>query len=131
MTPTDETNRLENTTTCLPLAYGSIAFNLGPQADEYHTHKWTLYLRSPDKSFDLSVAISKVVFQLHPSFAQATREVTEPPFEVTESGWGEFEASLRIIWREVAEERSTVVSVELCVLHVNSLFCASVTLLFD
>eukprot|EP00804_Cyclotella_cryptica_P014072 CCRYP_019141-RA/>CCRYP_019141-RA protein AED:0.29 eAED:0.29 QI:257/1/1/1/0.5/0.33/3/1494/289 len=110
MTPTDETNRLENTTTCLPLAYGSIAFNLGPQADEYHTHKWTLYLRSPDKSFDLSVAISKVVFQLHPSFAQATREVTEPPFEVTESGWGEFEASLRIIWREVAEERSTVLT---------------------
>jgi YEATS domain-containing protein 4 len=106
----DQSSRLPNTTTCLPLTYGSIAFYLGPQSDEYHTHKWTLYLRSPDPNFDLSRAISKVVFQLHPSFSQATRELTEPPFEVTECGWGEFEASVRVVWREVAEERSTIVS---------------------
>jgi len=106
----DQPERLQNTTSALPIAYGSLAFYLGPQSDEYHTHKWTLYLRSPDPNFDLGKAISKVVFQLHPSFAVPTRELTEPPFEVTEIGWGEFEASMRIIWKEVADERSTIVS---------------------
>ena len=67
-------------------------------------------MRSPDPNFDLSVAISKVVFQLHPSFAQPTRELTEPPFEITEKGWGEFEASIRIYWAENSEERSTMIS---------------------
>lgn len=105
----DDTTRLQNTTTALPLAYGSIAFYLGPTSDEYHTHKWTLYLRSPDPNFDLSKAVRKVIFQLHPSFGVPTRELSEPPFEVTESGWGEFEASMRVVWREEAEERSAIV----------------------
>ena len=106
----DESSRLQNTTAALPLAYGTIAFYQGPAPDEYLTHKWTLYLRSPDPDFDLSKAIRKVIFQLHPSFSVPTRELTEPPFEVTESGWGEFEASMRVEWREEAEERSTIVS---------------------
>lgn len=96
--------------TFLP-AYGSIAFYLGPNAKgEFKTHRWTLYVRSPDQTFDLSRAISKVVFQLHPSFPQPTRELTEPPFEITECGWGEFEASIRIVWKEIADERSTIVT---------------------
>eukprot|EP00581_Thalassiosira_minuscula_P010177 CAMPEP_0183711198 /NCGR_PEP_ID=MMETSP0737-20130205/6761_1 /TAXON_ID=385413 /ORGANISM="Thalassiosira miniscula, Strain CCMP1093" /LENGTH=292 /DNA_ID=CAMNT_0025939649 /DNA_START=51 /DNA_END=925 /DNA_ORIENTATION=- len=127
-------HRLENTTTCLPIAYGSVAFYLGKKSDEYHTHRWTLYVRSPNNTtattddnnnnsdssssstntnkqqFDLSAAISKVVFQLHPSFARPTRELTEPPYEVTETGWGEFEASIRIIWKECSEERSTILT---------------------
>ena len=103
MTTTDNNNnnRLANTTTCFPIAYGSIAFYLGKQAtDETKTHKWTLYVRHPDPTYDLSKAISKVIFQLHPSFPQPTRELTCPPYEVTEMGWGEFEASIRIIWRD-------------------------------
>jgi YEATS domain-containing protein 4 len=107
---TNHHGRLENTTTCLPIAYGSVAFYLGSKADEYHTHRWTLYVRSPDQTFDLGLAISKVVFQLHPSFPQPTRELVEPPFEVTETGWGEFEASIRIVWRDDADERSTILT---------------------
>jgi YEATS domain-containing protein 4 len=82
--------------------YGSIAFPL-PKTDEYNTHKWTLYVRGPNNE-DLSQGIAKVVFQLHPSFAQPVRELTAPPFEVTEKGWGEFEASIRIVWRDPAEK---------------------------
>lgn len=104
----NSSNRLLNTTVCLPLVYGSIAFFLGKKADEYHTHKWCLYLRGPNDE-DLSVCIQKVVFQLHPSFAQPVRELTEPPFEVTERGWGEFEAQIRIVWKDPAE-KATVVS---------------------
>eukprot|EP00984_Skeletonema_dohrnii_P035892 scaffold36226_cov211-Skeletonema_dohrnii-CCMP3373.AAC.1 len=111
---TNDTNsRLHNTTTCFPISYGSIAFYLGK--DNIHnnptaTHRWTLYVRSPDPTYDLSQSISKVIFQLHPSFPQPTRELTQPPFEVTEMGWGEFEASIRIVWKEEAEERPVLLT---------------------
>jgi YEATS domain-containing protein 4 len=105
-------SRLLNTTTCLPIAYGSIAFYLGKNniSNPTATHRWTLYVRSPDPSYDLSQSISKVIFQLHPSFPQPTRELTQPPFEVTEMGWGEFEASIRIVWKDEAEERPVLLT---------------------
>jgi len=113
--------RLDNTTTCLPIVYGSIAYNLGPDAiDEYHTHRWTLYVRigpggsgsndtnPPPPSSNI---ISKVLFTLHPSFARPNREVCSPgPYEVSEVGWGEFEASMRIVWNADSRERSTLVT---------------------
>ena len=94
--------RLENTTLCVPIVYGSMAFPL-PKNEEYNTHRWTLFVRGPNNE-DLSQGIAKVVFQLHPSFEQPVRELTAPPFEVTEKGWGEFEASVRIVWRDPAEK---------------------------
>ena len=48
--------------------------------------------------------MEKVVFQLHPSFAIPVREVFQPPYEVTETGWGEFEASIRIFFRDPDED---------------------------
>lgn len=100
--------RLTKTTTCLPIVYGSVAFFLGKKADEFNTHQWTLYIRGPNNE-DLSGVISKVVFQLHASFSQPIREVHSPPFEVTERGWGEFEAQIRVIWKE-SSEKPTLVS---------------------
>jgi YEATS domain-containing protein 4 len=94
--------RLENTIVCLPVASGSVAFYLGNKSDT-QTHEWTLYVRGPSGE-DLSVVLEKVIFQLHPSFAQPTRELTEPPYEVTERGWGEFEAQVRLIWKDPSEQ---------------------------
>lgn len=85
----------ENATLHVPIVYGSIAFWLGRKADDMHTHKWTLYIRGPQHE-NLNYCISKVVFTLHPSFAEPVRELREPPFEVTEFGWGEFEAQIAI-----------------------------------
>ena len=99
---------MTNTTAFLPIVYGSIAFYLGKQADEFQTHEWTLFLRGPNNE-DLSPVIAKVVFQLHASFSQPVREYTQPPFEVTERGWGEFEAQIRIHWKDPLE-KTTVVS---------------------
>jgi YEATS domain-containing protein 4 len=79
-------NRVEGTF-CLPIVYGSIAFYLGKQAANECTHRWTLYVRGPNGDEDLSCVIRKVIFQLHPSFPQPIREVTSPPFELTEKGW--------------------------------------------
>lgn len=99
----------EQTTVIVPICYGSIAFFLDKKkSDEYHTHRWTLYVRGPNNE-DLSVGIAKVVFQLHPSFPQPVRELTAPPFEVTEKGWGEFEATIRIVWRD-PDEKATVLT---------------------
>mmetsp|Transcript_23645 Transcript_23645/g.36511 ORF Transcript_23645/g.36511 Transcript_23645/m.36511 type:complete len:315 (+) Transcript_23645:233-1177(+) len=94
---------LDKTTACLPLVYGSMAFYLGKKADEYSTHRWTLYLRGPNNE-DLSTCVAKAIFQLHPSFAQPVRELTAPPFEVTEKGWGEFEAQIKIVWKDPKEK---------------------------
>ena len=102
-----ETSVMTKTTVCLQIVYGSIAFYLGKKADEFSTHRWTLYIRGPNHE-DLSVVISKVIFQLHASFAKPIRELTSPPFEVTECGWGEFEAQIRIIWKD-PEEKPTMV----------------------
>jgi hypothetical protein len=99
--------RLEKTTACIPIVYGSVAYYLGKKADEFQTHQWTLYLRGPNNE-DLSVVVSKVVFTLHASFAQPMRELTVPPFEVTERGWGEFEAQIRIIWKDPLEKSTLV-----------------------
>mmetsp|Transcript_23848 Transcript_23848/g.27478 ORF Transcript_23848/g.27478 Transcript_23848/m.27478 type:complete len:332 (-) Transcript_23848:200-1195(-) len=101
-----ENTRLLNTTVCVPIVYGSIAFFLGKKADEYATHQWTLYVRGPNDE-DLSCAISKVIFHLHPSFPQPVRELTKPPFVVTEKGWGEFEAQIRVIWQDGSSTGTT------------------------
>ena len=105
--------RLEKTTACLPIAFGSVAFYLGKKADEFQTHQWTLFVRGPNNE-DLSGVVSKVVFQLHASFAQPVRELESPPFEVTERGWGEFEAQIRIVWKDETE-KATLVS---CSWHI-------------
>ena len=103
----DAGKRLAKTTAFLPITYGSVAFYLGKKADEYQTHEWTLFLRGPNNE-DLSGVISKVVFQLHASFAQPMREIETPPFTVTEKGWGEFEAQIKIFWKDPSEKPTMV-----------------------
>lgn len=101
-------SRLPNTTACLPFVYGSVAFYLAKKADDCSTHKWSLYLRGPNDE-DISLCVAKVIFELHPSFSQPIRELVSPPFEVTEQGWGEFEAQIRIVWKD-PDEKPIVVS---------------------
>ncbi|CAN0063526.1 unnamed protein product [Scytosiphon promiscuus] len=87
-----------------PIAYGSLAFLLErKKQSEFVTHKWTLFVRGPNGE-DISYFVSKVVFTLHPSFAEATREITSPPFEVTEMGWGEFEAKMTMHFKDPSEK---------------------------
>lgn len=95
--------RVKDAAVCCPLVYGSLAFWLGRKADEFHTHKWTLFVRGPHGE-DLGYFVEKVVFKLHPSFAQPVREITKPPFEVSEKGWGEFECHIRIHFKDLTEK---------------------------
>jgi YEATS domain-containing protein 4 len=100
-----------------------------------HTHQWTVALRSAASQptngqeegsivggkDDLSHFIKRVTFKLHESFANPsrgmyitiivilglTREavVDKPPFEVTETGWGEFEIQIRVAFSSESGEK--------------------------
>ena len=54
----------------------------------------------------MSHIISKVVFNLHPSFAEPVRTLDKPPYEVTETGWGEFEIGITIHFAPDCGEQS-------------------------
>jgi len=42
-------------------------------------------------------------FKLHESYSDALRTVTKPPYEVTETGWGEFEIIIKIYFVDASE----------------------------
>ena len=94
----------------LPISYGSVAYWLGKKADEYHSHEWTVFVRGQN-NIDVQEVVESVTFQLHPSFAEPKRVLTEPPYEVTETGWGEFEIGIEIKFRpEVGEEKEKLMA---------------------
>ena len=78
-----------------PIIIGTIAYYLGKKADEYHSHRWTVYARGLDGE-DLTRCVKSVTFTLHPSFDEAQRVLSAPPYEVTETGWGEFDIGVKI-----------------------------------
>ena len=94
----------------LPISYGSVAYWLGKKADEYHSHEWTVFVRGQN-NIDVQEVVESVTFQLHPSFAEPKRVLTEPPYEVTVTGWGEFEIGIEIKFRpEVGEEKEKLMA---------------------
>ena len=98
-------------TISLPIVYGSIAHWLGKQANEHHTHKWSLYLHPAASPTDMTLdsVIEKVSFHLHPSFPRPVRELSQAPYQVTEMGWGEFEASIKIYWLNSSKSVTSIV----------------------
>ena len=86
---------------------GTIAHYLGKKADEYHSHRWTVYVRGLDGE-DLSHCVESVEFALHPSFDEPTRVLTQAPYEVTETGWGEFDIGVKITFSSDCGEARTV-----------------------
>ena len=93
------TNRYQ-TTIEKPFVYGTAAFWLGkqptaPDGTAAHSHRWTVYVRGLDND-DMSYLIADVTFTLHSSFTSPVRVISIPPYEVTETGWGEFAIAITI-----------------------------------
>jgi YEATS domain-containing protein 4 len=105
MDPPAKKPRTNNTVVVCPIVYGSAAFYLGKKGKggETSTHRWTLFVRGPNDE-DLSTFVSKIAFSLHESFAEPVRIVDKPPFEVTELGWGEFAAKIRVFFKDPEEQ---------------------------
>lgn len=90
-----------------PIVYGNIARYFGKKREEDgHTHQWTVYVK-PYHNEDMSTYVKKVHFKLHESYAEPNRIVVKPPYEVTETGWGEFEIVIKIYFHD-PNERPTV-----------------------
>lgn len=87
----------------VPISYGTVSVWQGKKTGAVpgteSMHRWTVYVRSADGR-DLSRVVDRVIFTLHPTFAQPRRELTAPPFAVTEMGWGAFDIGIAIYLRD-------------------------------
>ncbi|ORX34879.1 yeats-domain-containing protein, partial [Piromyces finnis] len=94
-----------NVTIVKPIIYGSYAVPLQKKLENGHTHRWTVFVRGVNGE-DISTYIKKVVFRLHESFENPNRGSWWIlfPYEVSETGWGEFEILLNFISRSVFHE---------------------------
>ncbi|CAG2171383.1 unnamed protein product, partial [Oppiella nova] len=87
---------------------GNTAKYFGKKREEDgHTHQWTVYVKSY-KNEDMSSYVKKVHFKLHESYANPNRVVTKPPFEVRETGWGEFEIVIKVYFIDPNERPVTI-----------------------
>lgn len=64
-----------------------------PPVENFPMRKWSIELVLLDEQGNEIPAtiFDKVVYRLHPTFANPTRTFTEPPFKIEEQGWGGFE----------------------------------------
>ncbi|XP_029633654.1 YEATS domain-containing protein 4 [Octopus sinensis] len=104
----DSGGRIKGLTIIKPIVYGNIARYFGKKREEDgHTHQWTVYVKS-FRNEDLSNYVKKVHFKLHESYPNQNRVVTKPPYEVTETGWGEFEVVIKIYFNDSNERPVTL-----------------------
>ncbi|SCU82949.1 LADA_0C08834g1_1 [Lachancea dasiensis] len=100
--------RIKTLSVARPILYGNTAKKMGdvkpPNAPVEHSHMWTIFVKGPNGE-DLSDIIKSVTFKLHETYPTPTRVVEAPPFELTETGWGEFEINVKIHFSDVAGEK--------------------------
>ncbi|KAF2858006.1 yeats-domain-containing protein [Piedraia hortae CBS 480.64] len=76
-------------------------------APEGHTKGWRVYVRPLPNGPDITTWLKKVQFKLHHTFADASRTVEAPgPFEVTETGYGEFAIEIRLFFATESGEKA-------------------------
>ena len=95
--------RLKGVSISYPVVLGTVAVSLGKKATDQATHSWTVYTRSPREE-DMSAAVKKVTFKLHQSFANPNVDVKAAPFELQESGWGEFDLLIELHFHDDVQE---------------------------
>ncbi|KAF9890879.1 NuA4 histone H4 acetyltransferase complex and the SWR1 complex subunit [Aspergillus nanangensis] len=83
-----------------PFVFGSEAqpfdpAKKSPNVPTDHTHSWRVFVKGVNGE-DISYWLKKVQFKLHETYAQNVRTIEQPPFEVTETGWGEFEIQVKL-----------------------------------
>ncbi|VDD92337.1 unnamed protein product [Enterobius vermicularis] len=104
MVVTEGMERCKSKRVIKAIVYGNIASPLPKKREEdSHTHQWTVFVK-PYHNEDPSKFIRKVQFKLHESYANSVRMVEKPPFEVSETGWGEFEVQMKIYFIDPAEK---------------------------
>eukprot|EP00048_Salpingoeca_helianthica_P000451 m.41618 g.41618 ORF g.41618 m.41618 type:complete len:208 (+) comp10528_c0_seq1:28-651(+) len=100
-----------------PIVYGNLSSQLPKVQPGGRTHTWTLYVKCATGE-DLSPILQNVTFRLHESFSNAIRVVEKPPYEISESGWGEFEVAITLNF--VDPEEKPVTLIHFLKLHPNA-----------
>ena len=112
-----EANRLKGVSIVKPIVYGNISQYFGKKREpDGHTHEWTIYVK-PYQNEDMSSYVKKVQFKLHDSYANCNRVVSKPPYEVSETGWGEFEIQIKIHFHDSSGEKPVTIY------HVLKVLC--------
>jgi YEATS domain-containing protein 4 len=92
----------------VPFIYGSTAVPITNKKDETsHTHKWSVYVRGIEGQ-KLDWLFKKVVFKIHETFPNPNRSIESEPFQVDESGWGEFQITIKLILLDPQEKPITL-----------------------
>ncbi|KAJ5855964.1 uncharacterized protein N7529_009908 [Penicillium soppii] len=92
-----------------PFIFGSVAHPFDPEQKPEdcppdHTHRWQIFVRGINGE-DISYWLKKVQFKLHETYAQNVRTIEQPPFEVSETGWGEFEIQIKLYFVPESNEK--------------------------
>lgn len=103
------TKRVRSVQIHRPFIYGTEAIPFDPEnrpkeAPPDHTHKWKVFVRGINNE-DISYWLRKVQFKLHDTYANSVRMIESPPFEVEETGWGEFEIAIKFYFVPESTEK--------------------------
>jgi YEATS domain-containing protein 4 len=99
---------MKGTTIVKQIVYGNVAKYFGKKREEDgHTHNWTVYVK-PYANEDIGSYVKKVHFKLHDSYTNQNRVLTKAPFEVSETGWGEFEITIKLHFVDPNEKPVTI-----------------------
>lgn len=103
-----QSRRIKTLSVHRPVVYGNTARRLAEPKPQNtpagHTHLWTIFVRGPQGE-DISYYVKKVVFKLHDTYTDPIRSVETPPFELTETGWGEFDINIKVYFVDQAAEK--------------------------
>jgi len=82
-----------------PVIFGTYAMYRGKKVAQDQMYAWCCYVRGKDGE-DISRFISKVEFELDPSFPDPVYTVYKPPFQMHEVGWGQFPINIKLFFKD-------------------------------
>lgn len=72
-----------------------------------HTKGWKVYVRPLPNGPDMGSWLKKVQFKLHHTYTDASRTIEAPgPYEVMETGYGEFAVEIRLYFAQESGEKA-------------------------
>lgn len=78
-----------------------------PDPPEGHSKGWKVYVRPLPNGPDITTWLKKVQFKLHHTYADPSRTIEAPgPFEISETGYGEFGVEIRLYFATEASEKA-------------------------
>ncbi|ORY17345.1 yeats family-domain-containing protein [Clohesyomyces aquaticus] len=112
--PAPTNKRVKNKRISRNIIIGSEAFTLPPVGDpnrpkgipDDHTKRWTVYVRQPQGDPSLTTWLNKVQFKIFNTYENPLRTCENPPFEVTETGWGGFPIDIRLHFQPISGEKA-------------------------